>query len=250
MRAAGLLFATLLAACSGPRAAPQPQGAAPAPAPTAHHALVSVPKGWLETEPRWAAIVARLEPAMVGERWEQAANGCEHSRVAGRSRSPVDRGFSRHCTELGFGPVATHVFKLPTRMECGADGARLSAGLPWDTLTLTRTAPASCATLEPAWVRAEIKEVAPIIGDALPVASAWQREQSSSGALQEWELEWAAGAVDAAAIEARLDSLGYTLSSDQASYRLWTRRQPGTRSYTFARGGYRNDRVIVRRFAR
>ncbi|MCK6537810.1 MAG: hypothetical protein L6Q84_32955 [Polyangiaceae bacterium] len=187
---------------------------------------------------------------MIGERWQQTANGCEHSLIAGRSRSPVDRGFSQHCSELGFGPVATHVFKLPTRMECGANGARLGAGLPWDSLTLTRTVSAPCATLEPAWVRAEVKEAAPIIGDALPVASAWRRQQSSNGPLQEWELEWAAGAVDAAAIEIRLDSLGYTLSSDQANYRLWTRRQSGTPSYTFARGGYRNDRVIVRRFAR
>jgi hypothetical protein len=46
-----------------------------------------------------------------------------------------------------------------------------------------------------------------------------------------------------------LDSLSYTLS-DQTSYRLWTRRRPDTHSYTFARGGYRQDRLIVSRWRR
>jgi hypothetical protein len=185
---------------------------------------------------------------MVGERWEQAANGCEHSLVAGRSRSPADGGFSQHCADLGLGPVDTHVFKLPTRVRCSGEGASLSSGWPWDALTFTRTVSAPCATLEPAWVGAQMKEAAPLIGDALHVASAWRRERAAGGTIREWELEWEGPAVDREAIEARLDSLGYTLASDQANYRLWTRRQPGTLSYTFARGGYRKDRLIVRRF--
>ncbi|WP_146651463.1 hypothetical protein [Labilithrix luteola] len=238
-------FTLVLVACRGGRSLP-PSTSTSVPSasfPPPHDA--PPPEAWFSGEPILRDAVGECELDEIDERWEHRGSRCVHSRSVQCARGDLSGKLASYCSALGYGAVETKRFKIDYELSCSGKAGGIVVTFPWRRTTFRQTVDTVCNSIEPPWVAVDGANVSKLLGQS-PIAAHWARRWHEV-VSDTWEVEWASGAIEESALDAALQGWGYPLVSSQASYQLWSAQKDGEYSFTLAKGGYRDNRLIVSR---